>query len=251
MNVPDSPLEKPPIVEMILNIECDPADEFRIDSLSDDTVAAFLQDYPRREDLVTQSLRVTKQDKELSEELTSRVDGVMFTDTLRKQTVQVRNDGLTFNQLAPYTSFSDYLPSIAKAWDHYAHATGPIVARQVGLRYVNKIDIPYGSSDLIELSDYFETDPTGPRPDKLITFGFYQQSVALDRVTQNQTKFTITDKKGKRDALTVLIDVETYSPVMATFETWDQILTQIESLRDLKNVVFFGAITERCRELFR
>jgi len=73
-----------------------------------------------------------------------------------KALIQVGPDLVAINHLKPYPTWQEFLPLIQRGFDAYCKAAAPKGVRRIGLRYINRIEIP-GQS--IELEDYFEFRP--------------------------------------------------------------------------------------------
>jgi uncharacterized protein (TIGR04255 family) len=70
--------------------------------------------------------------------------------------VQVAPYLLAVNQLAPYTSWRRFFPLIKRCFRAYEQVATPTGFRRIGMRYINKIEIPETN---LELSDYFTFYP--------------------------------------------------------------------------------------------
>jgi uncharacterized protein (TIGR04255 family) len=55
----------------------------------------------------------------------SALAAFQFLKNDEKQLVQFRNEGFSFNRLAPYTTLDDYLPQIKKNWEIYRIVAAP------------------------------------------------------------------------------------------------------------------------------
>ena len=83
-------------------------------------------------------------------------DRMQFLREDERALIQVGPDLLAVNHLKPYPTWQEFLPLIQRGFDAYCDAAAPKGVHRIGLRYINRIDIP-GQS--IELEDYFEFRP--------------------------------------------------------------------------------------------
>jgi len=87
-------------------------------------------------------------------------DRMQFLREDEKALIQVGPDLLAVNHLRPYPTWREFLPLIQKGFDAYREAANPKGIRRIGLRYINRIEIP---GQRIELEEYFEFRPfVGP-----------------------------------------------------------------------------------------
>ncbi|MGO9263968.1 MAG: TIGR04255 family protein [Candidatus Binataceae bacterium] len=73
--------------------------------------------------------------------------------------IQIAPDALTINKLKPYSSWDELKPVILYALEKYQKAASPKALRRIGLRYINRIQIP---SPQIKLEDYLLAYPNIP-----------------------------------------------------------------------------------------
>lgn len=66
---------------------------------------------------------------------------------------------MVVNQLWPYASFAEWSPLLDDVVARYVSAAHPKGVRKLGLRYVNKIEVP---GEVFELEDYFTIYPKLP-----------------------------------------------------------------------------------------
>lgn len=83
-------------------------------------------------------------------------DRIQFYREDKKALVQVGPHLLTINHLKPYPTWEDYLPLIRHAYSIYRNVAQPEGLERIGLRYINRLDIPDTN---VELEDYFQFYP--------------------------------------------------------------------------------------------
>jgi len=112
MSEPEFKLANAPIVEAVLDIDCDMPPGQQITSL-EDPGRIFLGDhYPRIEKQYYAEHRIEKKpDAPPSVSAIDRgIQALRFFQEDRKQLIKVRVQGYSFNRLAPYTSLDDTFP---------------------------------------------------------------------------------------------------------------------------------------------
>ncbi len=244
-------LARPPIVEAVLDIDCDLPPNLEIESLEQPAHERFRGEYPGLETRFLLKHKVQIREKEPSETATQHgVQGYLFRSEDGKQLVQVRTQGFSFNRLAPYSSLDDYVPEIERTWRVFLELTSPVQIRNIRLRYINRLLLP-SVDGRIELDDYLKIGPRLPDEERLTFRGFLNQHVALEKETGNEVKIILTSQNPEQDGFPVILDITATNDKMLDSIEWSQIESTIQSLRDLKNQVFYNTLTDKCLQLFQ
>lgn len=251
MNQSDLKLPNPPIVEAVLDIECDLPPGQQLAALEEPARNVLCDRYPKvRPQVILEQLIEAK--PEVPPKVTVRhgVQALQFVQDDERQLVQVRIQGYSFNRLAPYTSLDDYLPEIERTWRLYVELAKPVQIRVIRLRYINRILLPTAAGR-VQLDDYFNIAPRLPEEEKLTLVGFLNQHTAEEVETGNQVNIVLTAQPLEGDRLPVIFDNAVTSPKPGEPEDWSWISSRIQVLRDLKNRIFRSALTKPCLDLFR
>jgi len=166
-----------------------------------------------------------------------------------KQLVQLRPQGFSFNRLAPYTSFDDYLPEIERTWRSYVELAAPVLVRVIRLRYINRILLPLAASS-IDLDEFLKIGPKLPY-EGLVLYGFLTQQVAFEKATRHQVNLVLTTQQPVSEKLPVILDISVWSEELLNPRDWPKIGEVIGSLRTLKNRIFFNTLTTKCIKLLQ
>lgn len=244
-------LAKPPIVEAVLDFDCDIPPDKTLKLLEHPARTAFANRYP---DVTPRYLRemqvASEQDGTFNSSLQQSLQAWMFRQSDGRQLVQVRQSGFSFNRLAPYESFEAYLPEIQRVWDLYREFTAPISVRTLRLRYINRIDLPLVEGR-VDLGVYLTSQPALPAEDRLILSGFVNQYSATDADTGHQLTVVLATQPSENDKLPVIFD----NAISASGEwepaDWSTLYGILGSLRSLKNMIFFNTVKPPCLDLFR
>jgi uncharacterized protein (TIGR04255 family) len=251
MTGPEFKLPNAPIVEAVLDIECDLPPGLRIAALEDQARKRFRDRYREfRTQFVQLHEIATKQGEPPKLTVRHEMQALQFLQEDKKQIVQVRVQGFSFNRLAPYTSLDDYLPEIERTWRLYLALTSPIQVRIIRLRYINRILLPL-LAGRVELDSYFRVAPHLPDEDKLTFIGFLNQHAAVEAETGHQVNIVLTAQAPEGDKIPVIFDNCVVAVEAGEPENWSWILAKIEALRHLKNHIFRKALTDSCLNLFR
>jgi uncharacterized protein (TIGR04255 family) len=180
---------------------------------------------------------------------TETIDGYIFTSADQKQVFQARIDGFTFNRLKPYDKWESFRDEAVKLWRLFKELISPEIVR-VGLRYINKFDIPLFPQPLRDFNEYLTAAPIVPEglPQGVSSFltRVVIQNPEIDAAAIITQAFEqIIDPKF----IPIILDID-------AFEQKDRIKDQeawqaLEELRLFKNQIFFSSITEKTKELFK
>lgn len=240
----------PPIVEAVLDIDCDLPPTLNFDEIEKLGVKAYGARYPvRRNQFIQHAGMEMEPDADPKFFASQGLYAFQFISNDEKEVVQIRVGGFSYNRMAPYTSFDDYLPEISRCWDEFCGLAGPVQIRKISLRYINRILIPLDGSE-VNLPDYLKVSPNLPDGAGLQFSGFFHQHQASDPATSTRANIILASEPKEGSFLPVLLDIEVFttdrlSP--APLASWE---TQIQSLRKLKNQIFEQSLTKKCLSLF-
>ncbi|MBW2059958.1 MAG: TIGR04255 family protein [Deltaproteobacteria bacterium] len=174
------------------------------------------------------------------------IQGYWYLSEDEKQIIQARLNGFTFNKIEPYETWEQMRDEARKLWKIFKEIAPPEVVTGLGLRYVNRIEIP---EPTIELSDYLTAPPEIPEnlPQRLDSFltriQFFDSSIkARGIITQ------MSEPPDSPGTVPLLLDIEVTQDNNFNIND-DEIWAVLEDLRAFKNKIFFSSITERVAEL--
>ena len=249
-------LKSPPIVEAVLDIQCDLPPGFDLAALEQSARAAFRDQYPKFAPQIQQSMRIAVVPARApagapNVTTAQALQALQFLHEDQKQLVQIRASGFAFNRLAPYSSLDAYLPEIARTWALFVAVAQPKLIRSIHLRYINRILLPLDSRGSVDLDDYLSQGPRLPDEDRLTFAGFISQSSAHENATGNRVNITLAAQTPEHDALPIIFDIETIATGNLEADDWAAIEIKMRSLRTLKNMVFQNSLTDKCLSLFQ
>ena len=168
------------------------------------------------------------------------VTGYAFHSSDNKYIVQFRRDGFSFSRLAPYTAWEDVSEKTVGFWRLYLETAEPIEVTRLAVRTINRIALLEG---VFELGCYLTAPPAIPPglPNRLLSF--LSQNLVQDEETGIVANVIQTieapDAGGKR---AIILDSDVF--LERKFEPADkQLLENFDTLRRLKNLIFFNSLT--------
>ncbi|MEI6605537.1 MAG: TIGR04255 family protein [Verrucomicrobiota bacterium] len=243
-------LPHPPIVEAVLDIDCDLPPSLQPSTLESAGREVFGDVYPIFRKQFIQQAQVTMKPESQPEVVASQgLRSFQFAAPDEKQIVQIRLDGFSFNRLAPYGSLDDYLPEISRCWDLFRRIAAPVQIRKISLRYINRITIPTVDGK-VKLSDYLKVSPNLPDGTGLEFSEFFHQHQAGDPAMGILANIILASLPPQDGALPLLLDISVFKhqrTAPSPFSGWSE---QLESLRRLKNLIFKHSLTDTCLNLF-
>jgi uncharacterized protein (TIGR04255 family) len=244
-------LAKPPIVEAVVDIDCDMPPATDLAALESRGRDLFSASYPTFHSQLIQEHEF-KQEIGAAPEISvrQRLHALQFLHDDAHQLVQVRAMGFSFNRLAPYSGLDDYLPEIKRTWALFTTLATPVQIRAVRLRYINRILLPL-TNGRVELDEYLKLGPRLPDEERLTFAGFLNQHAVVEAVTGNQANIVLTTQPQLANDLPLIFDIEATSAGNAEPGDWPWIETRIQSLRSLKNHIFRNTLTDKCLKLFQ
>ncbi|HLI17024.1 MAG TPA: TIGR04255 family protein [Rhodanobacteraceae bacterium] len=251
MSEQDLHFANPPIVEAVVDIECDFAADFNLKSIEESLRQTFVGTYPKTQTRLLQEFSFAmKPGEPVGRSARQALQAFQFLHDDSKQLVQARTTGYSFNRLAPYSSLDEYLPEIQRTWNLYRAVANPIQIRAVQLRYINRILLPMPDGQL-DLDLYFRNGPRLPEGSDLTFNGFLNQSSAVERETGYLVTTVLTAEQPQESKLPIIFDVTVRAVVGTDPADWGWLEATMRSLRGLKNRVFVNTLKQACLNLFQ
>ena len=251
MNETTIKLDHPPIVEAVVDIDCDFPPGFDLQKIEEAAAKAFGDRYPKHRQQHTAEHQVEIR-AGAAHQIAARVglQALQFVSEDERQLVQIRIRGFSFNRLAPYTGLDDYLPEIEATWKSCVKLTRPLKVLRVCLRYINRILLPLAEGK-VRLEDFLQVSPRLPDEANLKFKGFLRQHIAVEESTGNEVTLVLTTQPAEPKCLPLIFDIAAGRFENLDPEDWKGIGERIESLRSLKNRVFHNTLTDKCLNLFQ
>jgi uncharacterized protein (TIGR04255 family) len=233
-----------PITEAVIDIRLGLSPEFKpefLEPIADRISGA----YPKREDLTMFQGTFTVGATATSTQIKL---GYLYRSSDGKYVLQTRTNGFSLSRLAPYEEWERFRDEARNLWNIYKEVAKPIRANRVASRSINRIDIPLPT---MELSEYLRTFPEISRtlPQHLSGYVMhllipYQEFGGLLSLIQ------ATVPALRPETASINLDIDMFKESSSDFDSDDKIWSFLDYLRDKKNEVFEGCITDKARELF-
>lgn len=209
------------------------------------------KEFPTKEVSLTYtgSIKIEKGQKPVCGAKESGLNGFLFKSTDGTNLIQFKTSGFTFNKLRPYDNWKSFSEDAKKYLEEYLRITSPIKITRVGLRYINRLDIPLPIEDF---EDYLNTVPyIAPEIPQVLAEFFMRLVIPNSEDVPNVAIITETiDNKIKTDGtfLPLILDIDVFREV--DLNAGDKKIYEIfENLREYKNTIFNSSITDKMKQL--
>lgn len=170
----------------------------------------------------------------------------------RGETITLKRNLFAAAILAPYGGWGDLVSLAKEGWEAFSSAAAPrgSIAR-IGIRYVNRIDVPWPASGKLQIEDYLTFTYDAPQPPLNPSLEFLVSMMAdigngeecRVRISSSSTESPLARHNG------IVLDIDVFSlhpHSLSQGSVWDL----VDRMRGYKNDVFEACITERSREMF-
>lgn len=134
---------------------------------------------------------------------------MQFTNSKKNSMVSVGNNTLSVHIIKDYTTWSDYQPIIIDNFNKYLEIAKPKEIQRIGLRYINRLNIPKKEIKIEDYFSYYINIPKGVNQDissfLANTRLFYNEDI--DRMQINL--FSIEKKEQESDKfVSFILDID-------------------------------------------
>lgn len=239
-------LPNAPITEALIDIRAKLPDDVDVHTFKvlDEP---FLNKFPQQEiqNKITADFRVEK-NKPLIDAKSEGVKAYIYRSEDKKNIVQFRRDGLTYNRLKPYTNWEELIFAAKELWDIYTKHSKPLTVTRIATRYINHIKLPLPLNDF---SQYMTVPPKNPIKNNPIS-SYLNRIKIFDAEQEIGVNITQALEKGAdKKSITLLLDIDAY--INKNFDPTDSLIwDNFEKLRNKKNDVFFSSLTDNTINMF-
>lgn len=246
-------LRNAPIVEAVIEFKAragTPWDEENVTRALD----GAMQEYSKPEGLYGGSLRLSVRHDPAGVSGVSRsaIDqesgwiGLRFKSADGLQIAHFTRDGFLFTRLKPYLDWSQLSTEAIRLWEVHARIAGITRIQRIGVRFINRIEVPAGP---LNLDRYFRGFSVAPADLPLSEF-LHRDVLSVPRHPYRIIMIRTAQPLAGRDGAALIVDIDAFdeSPVQPQS---DVLARKLADLRWLKNYAFAEAVTpgviKQCR----
>jgi uncharacterized protein (TIGR04255 family) len=162
----------------------------------------------------------------------------------------VAHQKLAVARLAPYQGWDYLFDKMLSSWKAWKYVAGIKPINRIGVRYINRIDIPIDDQGKIENQDYLNIYPHLPKSIDKTMFNYLNQVTLPTSNEYWNTTITSTNMPSPRiNHISLLLDIDVFRTQDIPIKEED-FLASLSEVRDIKNDIFEQCITSNARRLF-
>jgi len=174
-----------------------------------------------------------------------RIDGAPYV-------LQCRGSGFTLSRLSPYGQWADLRQEAVRLWELFSATVGAVRITRIAVRYVNEIKLALPIRDF---SDFLTCPPRVPDELPQGISAFLSRIVVPDEAMNCVSVVTQAYEGPPAETptgptITVLLDIDVSRIVSLIAEDMREVWNGLDVLRDQKNKMFFGHLTETAVETY-
>lgn len=241
------PYTRPPITEAVIEIRFE-------ENLSLDQMQKIRNDlqknYSFSENIEEVGFKIDPKNKIMSK-ISEGIVGFKLTNEDQTEVSQIKQNSMVCSKLAPYSGWESFQPRAVADWDIWRKTTKNKKIDRIGVRFINRIDIPYITGVKIDLEDYLTVVPKYPEPDLISSFTEYTMQVKGPFVAEGFGLILNSHivKSPLIDHFSVVLDLDLY-PMGELPQRDDKIWELVNDIREHKNLAFEMCIKDNARKLF-
>ena len=242
-------LHNPPILEALLEIRFNTNKNVTVEGL--DTFAASLgATYPKKVAIDNTRFELTYgKDVGATHAFDVQPSGFKLTNANDNRIVIAAIDKFVISYLAPYESWPALLDTAKSLYAKYLQYAPQTEKIRLGLRYINKINMPANND--FKFESYIKTFPPIPKyegiPDSISNFETVLVVPLSDIDCTSTVRQVLLNPENSGDEksafLPIILDIDVYRDVSTTMSD-EEMWNTFEKMREKKNALFFGSLTD-------
>jgi len=239
--------ENPPLVEALCEFQFESSQswDWTIPGLVYDKIR---KDFPKKkqQNIVEMAARI-EQD-EVTPSIKGGVNRMQFLREDETALIQVGPNLLVVNQLRPYTTWGKFQKMINSSLAIYRDVANPKALKRIGLRYINRLEIPEAE---VRIEDYILAVPTIPEPIPQV-FATWIQRVEIPFVDSNGIMVMQSGllKQEEPNKVNFILDLDFITLDIREVKL-ENATNWLEKAHDAVEKTFEVCITHKSRALFK
>lgn len=241
-------LAKAPIVEALIDFRVQPPTQIAVEELGS-LATEIGAEYSTKEPInfFTTRFDVDVKDGRMHQS-TAAHSKVGWLYKSQNQVAQFRLDGFTFSRLVPYPTWGEVFEEALRLWKIYAQKAQPTQISRIAVRYINRMKMQGPAV----LNTFLTAPPALPAPSPQVIRDFLCRIHVDDSARQaSAAVIQALEPQVEPSAISLLLDIDAYRDRLTLDPNDPSIPQMFESLRQLKNDIFFACITEQTAEIYQ
>ncbi|HLG29087.1 MAG TPA: TIGR04255 family protein, partial [Candidatus Brocadiales bacterium] len=237
-----------PIIEVVCDFWLPPDDSKWDLTISGLIYEKVREKFPNKEQRIVQDLSISQTSPQGIKQEVRTSERIHFISEKKNNFVQVGTNLLAINCLKPYPTWDEFKPNIEYAYKALTRTIDIKRFQRIGLRYINKIEIP---NKAIDLGEFFEFRPFMGQHLPQNTTDFIVGCLFSFYDGRDSCRVQLTNAvPEKPDNLGFLLDLD-YFLAKTEEVSLEKALEWVEDAHREVEKIFEGCITDRLREIFQ
>ncbi len=238
-------LARAPIVEALIDIHVEPQLS-HLDELGPFEALAR-GEFPERKRVIQLQGNVDfSSDEPKVTSSPAEVKGYAFWTSDNRRVMQARLNGFSLSHLAPYDRWSALRDDAKAWWKQFCSTTKSAEVKRYAVRYVNRVDLPLPMKDF---GDYLRTLPRVAEGLPQSLSGIFMRLVIPFQDANVVVTQAIDEAGVTPDKIPIILDIDVFQTGSVPVDG-DELWQKLETLRQIKNDVFFSSLTPTAWRLF-
>lgn len=240
--------KRPPITEAVIEVRFEQAnDKATIESAK----IRLLPDYGVSEEISAVGIRLDVLQRQAQFDEGSSGSKLFNKD--RTDILMIMPQAFATSRVAPYCGWDEFSARAQKNWQTWKRIAGYRKIQRLGVRYINRIDIPAMAGERILIEDYLKVYPEAPAEGVMQGMDQYtmQMSGPIGNPDDN-CRLTINSSNVLSplvNHVSFLFDLD-ISREGDVPQKDEELWAFVNHIRDIKNDAFEASVTDKARELF-
>jgi uncharacterized protein (TIGR04255 family) len=246
--IPYKSYANPLITEAVIDFQVEHLPEISLSNL-ENLQNILKDDYPLFKHQSEIKTEIINSPEDIKAQTSQKIIGFILINNLNNQFLQTGLDRFTFSRLAPYEGWELFREEARRLWNIYQSETHPIKINQIGVRYINRLDIPFDDQGLINIENYLKTFPEiSPNLPQELKNYFIKLDIAQEDINGLLIiQQTLVDLPGD-NKIGIVLDIGLSCETNFSNDI-DSQWQFLEKLRIRKNEIFEACITDQTRSL--
>jgi uncharacterized protein (TIGR04255 family) len=237
--------KNPPIVEALCEFRFDPSTPWDL-AIPGLVYERLRHEFGKRRTVTTFEESISSGPRGIEREVRA-IDRMQFLRDDEKALIQVGQNLLAVNHLKPYPTWQEFLPLIRKGFNAYLEVANPKNIQRIGLRYINRIEIP---GRRIELEKYFEFRPfVGAKLPQDFDSFILGIVIAYENRRDNLRLQIEKSAVETSDTIVIMLDLDYFLAIPGQVLP-DKVFEWVEIAHNHVEEAFEASITNELRQMF-
>jgi uncharacterized protein (TIGR04255 family) len=244
--VPTPPYPKAPITEGVIHVSAaSAASPEQLQKL----VKRLAKDYPQEETLSAINVAINTTGGAVT--VQQETQGYRVKSIDQADIVLILADGVAAARLQPYPGWEHLRERAQTAWAEWRRSVTSSAPKRIGIRYINRIDVPIKQAEILDIDDYLQFAPRIPDFSKRPMNGFLVQATRPTDVEHWSATVTssVVSPPPLINHVSLVLDIDIFRTEQIPGRDSD-LWNCIDAIRPLKNAIFEACITDEARKLF-